>query len=129
MDVRGGERRLPLQSSEGGYAPLGLPRPHTPPPARDGASSASSYALDLALAEEPVGPEHEDDHEGHEGGHLLHPSAEDRIEIPAREVLQHADQHTADDGADHAVEAAQDDDRKHLQAEVGEREVEDPAPD
>src|SRR5262245_46413456 len=104
MDVRGGERPLPLQSSEGGYAPLGLPRPHTPPPARDGTRSASSYALDLALAEQPVGPEHEDEHERHEGRHFLDAAAEHGIEVATRQVLEHPDHHAADDRPGDAVE-------------------------
>src|SRR5512137_1820227 len=71
--------------------------------------------LDLDLAEQPVRLHAEDGHQGHEGGHLLDAAAQQGIEVAAGEVLQHPHHQPADDGPEHAVEAAEDDHRDHLQ--------------
>src|SRR5438128_7624214 len=88
-----------------------------------------SYPLQLLdRPEEPVGPEHEDQDQDHEGGDLLHPAPEDGVEVAAREVLEDADQEPADDRPRHGVETAQEGDRDHLEADSPEAHV-DPAPD
>src|SRR5512141_1174343 len=69
-----------------------------------------SHPLDLDLPEESVRLHHQDEDQRHERRDLLHAAAEDRVEVATREVLQDADGQPADDGAHHAVEAAQDHD-------------------
>src|SRR5216684_158110 len=58
-----------------------------------------SNPLDPDLAEQAVGPHHEDEHQRHERGDLLHPAAEHRVEVAAGEVFEHADEQAAEDGA------------------------------
>src|SRR5438045_1872772 len=90
---------------------------------RSARSQSPSDPLDADLAEEPVRFDHEDDDEGGEGRHLLHASPEHGVEVAAGEIFQDSDDEAPDDGAEHAVEPAEDDDRQRLEAQHRERAV------
>src|SRR5262249_14007433 len=81
----------------------------------------ASNAFDQRSAENAVGPDHHDEDHQDVGREVLRAAADIGVEIAGGQILDHAHDQSADDGADHRVEAAQDDDRKHL--ETNEREL------
>src|SRR6185436_13862209 len=77
-------------------------RPHTSPCSnrfRDGTLDA----LDLALAEDAVRPDHQ--HHDHQQVRceVLRPAADQRIEVSGSEIFDHADDEAADDRTDDRV--------------------------
>src|SRR5207248_3851134 len=87
------------------------------------AAEHGSNPLDPDSSEEAVGPDHQNQHQRHERGNLLDPSAEDRVQVASGKVLQHADEQPAEDGSAHAVEPADDHHRQDLEPEDGQRPV------
>src|SRR5438067_10562520 len=87
--------------------------------------------LDPARAENAIGPEHQGDYHDHVGREVLGAAAHIGIEVAGGEALDEADDQAAHYGADHGVEAAEDDHGKHLQADQRQVDVdtEHAAPD
>src|SRR6267142_1196687 len=111
IDRRGGPRYgPPASSSEGGYAPLGLPRPALGrAPAQPW--RASGLAQDVSSAEEPAGAHGEHDDEDDETDDLAVGAAERRR---ARRLRQ-AQHEAPDEGAHHRAEPGEDDDDQRLE--------------
>src|SRR5687768_10428 len=74
----------------------------------DGPLSSSSYSLDDLFAEQALGTEKEE----HEGEDVREPvldgAADERAPVDLADLLAHADDEAAHDGAGHGGEAAQD---------------------
>src|SRR5437868_4873354 len=92
---------------------------------------APLHPLDPARAENAIGPEHQGDYHDHVGREVLGAAAHIGIEVAGGEALDEADDQAAHYGADHGVEAAEDDHGKHLQADQRQVDVdtEHAAPD
>src|SRR6266508_5595314 len=79
--------------------------------------------LDDFLAEDAVGPNHEGDDHQDVRREVLGATAHVGIHIPGGDVLDNAHDEAADDGPRNGIEAAEDDHRKHLEADQSEVHV------
>src|SRR5687768_6658167 len=86
-------------------------------------TSLASHSLDLNLAKEPIRAEHEDQYQNGKWGDLFHATTEHRIQVAPGEILKHPDQYASDDGAHDAVQAPEDDHRKHLEPQVSQGKI------
>src|SRR5215472_16248892 len=77
--------------------------------------SADSNSLGPLSPEKTTGSQHQHDQKQHITRNVAKPSTKARVEVPRSQALEHSDDHCTDDAARHAVEAADDDNRKHLE--------------
>src|SRR6202020_2423660 len=81
------------------------------------------YPFDLALAEEAVGLEHQRHDHQEIRREVLGAAADIGIDISGGQALHDADRQAADHGAGDRIEAAKDHDRKHLEADQRELDI------
>jgi hypothetical protein len=74
-------------------------------------------ALGPLPPEKAMRSQHEHNEEQHITGNIAKPAAQARIEVPRSQALQHPDDHRTNDGAHHAVEPADDNDREYFEAD------------
>src|SRR5215469_11494552 len=92
-------------------------------PAPGHSSIAELHALGPRSPEKTVGPQHEHDQKQYIAGHVAKPTAKTRVEVSRSQALQHSDDHRTDDAAHHAVETADDYNRKHFEADQRDSEA------